>query len=66
MEWRGIAVLFGCLSLFTMFLCLFIPESPSYLRRFRPNEEEEVATALSWIYRDPNVISRPVGLVTTL
>lgn len=67
MDWRGIAMLFGCLSLVTMFLCLFIPESVSYLRKFRPDEVEETRAALAWIYRDPNVfIHRPIDRIEWL
>lgn len=55
MEWRGIARLFLVLSFLTMFLCLFIPESPGWLRKFRPSEEEEAKGALAWLYRNPKV-----------
>lgn len=55
MEWRGIAFLFCGLSFLTMFMCLFIPESPWWLRKFQPLEEDEARTALRWIYRKPKV-----------
>lgn len=56
MEWRGIAILYCCLSLLTMFLMLFIPESPCWLRKFRPTKRDEARAALAWIYRDPKVL----------
>lgn len=56
MDWRGIAGLFCCLSFLTMFLCLFIPESPWWLCKFQPAlADTEGKAALAWIYRDEKV-----------
>lgn len=63
LECQGIAFLFCGLSFLTMFLCLFIPESPWWLRKFQPKEEADAKAALAWIYRDSKVGRVDVGLI---
>lgn len=54
-NWHTMAAIFCCASIFTFLFMLCIPESPYWLAAFQKNRNNDVETALQWIYKSSKV-----------
>lgn len=62
LEWRVIAVFYTAMTAVSFVAMLLLPESPHWLRTFRPEDLRRVQRSMRWIYRRNEVCSLFVNI----
>ena len=57
-DWHTIAAIFIGVTMVTFILMFCIPESPYWLAVFQKNRNDDVETALRWIYKSKKVADK--------
>lgn len=55
-DWHTIAAIFSGVTVFSFITMFFIPESPYWLAAFQTNRQNDIETALQWIYKSKKVV----------